>query len=115
MKTSSFNGSTKRPIHTATYKHATFHVITAHSAIPKKTQPKQNYQTLHTSTKPNIKLIKTKTKWEPWVSVMSKKQTKREEKKIKENKLRRKKRDPTATSVGDAAEKHRQRWCVGGK
>ena len=31
------NGKAKRPIHTATYKYATFHVITVHSAIPKKT------------------------------------------------------------------------------
>ena len=58
-----FKWQAKRPIHTATYKNATFHVIAVHSTIPKKTQPKQNHQNLHTSRKPNIKLIKTKTKW----------------------------------------------------
>ena len=57
------NGKAKGPIHTTTYKHVTFHVIAVHSAIPKKTQPKQNHQNLHASRKPNIKLIKTKTKW----------------------------------------------------
>ena len=39
--------------------------------------------------------------------------SKQEEKKNphrKENKLRRKRGYPTATNVGDAAEKHRQRW-----
>ena len=57
------NGKAKRHIHIATYKHATLHLITVHSAIPKKkNQPKQNHQTLHTSRKPNIKIIKKKKK-----------------------------------------------------
>ena len=30
------NGKAKRHIHIATYKHATLHLITVHSAIPKK-------------------------------------------------------------------------------
>ena len=38
------NGKAKRHIHIATYKHATFHLITVHSAIPKKkNQPRQNH------------------------------------------------------------------------
>ena len=51
------NGKAKRLIRTATYKHATFHIIVVHSATPKKTHPKQNHQNLHASRKPNIKLI----------------------------------------------------------
>ena len=43
------NGKAKRLIRTATYKHATFHVIVVHSAIPKKTEftrfKKTQYQT----------------------------------------------------------------------
>ena len=35
------NGKAKRHIHIATYKHATFHLITVHSAIPKKKKPTQ--------------------------------------------------------------------------